>query len=70
LTNFLFQQGAGLSPEAQKDFGFLLNNLKSETIGGVMDQIRPQIDSNLLDAADVNNLLNTMFNKIGRTLGF
>lgn len=70
LTNFLFQQGQGLSPEAQEEFGFLLNNLQSETIGGVLDQLKPQIDSNLIDAADVNNLLNTMFDQIGRTFGF
>jgi hypothetical protein len=70
LTNFLFQHGQGLTPEAQQEFGFLLSNLQNETISGVLDQLRPQIQSNLLDATEVNSLLNTLFDRIHRTLGF
>lgn len=70
LDQFLAQQAGGLTPEAQQAFGLQLNNLQTELTGNVLGQLQPQIQSNLISAADVNNLLTNIFDRIGRTIGF
>lgn len=70
LDQFLAQQAGGLTPEAQQEFGFQLNNLQTELTGNVLGQLQPQIQSNLISAADVNGLLTNIFDRIGRTIGF